>query len=393
VEGCHVTEPIASVNEAFSALGRVDLKVVLSAEHIDEDRKLSSGVSDLDFIVNGADRRELGSPDSLPGGGLELAVGSRGKKVGVLTANLDGIGHLWRDQGELGALATRRDQNQQHLQETQTRINQSTDPKEGERLKVRLTYYQKEIATLDQQIAERSAAKSSRTASNRFAELGTDVADHPATAARVTVAKDAITALAPTIPTRFAPSGPFVGSAACVVCHAAEASHWSSTAHANAYASLVAQNRQKDQACFGCHITGMFHPDGPKSPGAVAGLENVGCEACHGPGREHAAAPTQVKMSPTVEPIVCTTCHDSKQDGGRFDLETYLPKIKHPISSLNPDHTLKQDPKLKPELPPDSAHHFVVLPDGAPAPGPDGAPPPEVPVDVPVDVPHHHGWH
>jgi cytochrome c553 len=26
----------------------------------------------------------------------------------------------------------------------------------------------------------------------------------------------------------------------------------------------------------------------------------------------------------------CVTCHDGKQDGGRFDPATYIPKVLHP---------------------------------------------------------------
>lgn len=352
VEGCHVIEPVAAANAAFSALGPVDLKVVLSSEHMDQDRKLSAGVSELDFVVNGADRREMVSPEVFLEGGLLLGSGSRGKKVGVLQVGLSGSGHRWRDEGELGQLATRRDENQQRADEAKARMAQATDPKEIERFRVRLTYYEKEVAKYDKQLADRASAGAARTVTNRFSELGTDVADHPATAAAVTTAKNDIAALAPTIPTRLVPNGPFVGTAACVTCHSAEASHWSGTAHAHAYNSLVAQNRHMDQACYGCHVTGAFHPDGPHAPTTVTGLENVGCESCHGPGRDHAASPAQVHMQQKVDVALCTTCHDSKQDGGRFEADAYFAKIKHPTSSIAADGTLIPGPKPIPETPP-----------------------------------------
>ena len=63
--------------------------------------------------------------------------------------------------------------------------------------------------------------------------------------------------------------------------------------------------------------------------GAVAGLEAVGCEACHGPGKAHVAKPPTVEMIAKPDVSVCVDCHDGKQDGGRFDHATYLPKVTH----------------------------------------------------------------
>ena len=91
---------------------------------------------------------------------------------------------------------------------------------------------------------------------------------------------------------------------------------------------------KKDEACYSCHVTGAFHPDGPKNPGVVGGLENVGCESCHGPGRDHASTPTTIDMVVKPEVAVCTQCHDGVKDEGRFDPIQYLPRVSHSAPHL-----------------------------------------------------------
>lgn len=329
VEGCLASEPVAAAEAAFAKLGNVDIRVLLSTQQVSDDQRVAEKLPDLDFIINGGERRENLIPEPLSNGGLLLAGGSRGKKVGMLSFDSSGTGHDWRDAGALGELARRKDATTQRIKEAEEKSTKSEDPKEQARLATRIKYYKKQVTELEQQLAAATGGTAARSVENRLIELGADVADHPGSAALVAAAKVEISALVGIVKPTALGSGPFVGSAACVPCHAVQASQWSSTPHARAYASLAAQNRQKDEACYSCHVTGAFHPDGPQDPSAVGGLENVGCESCHGPGRDHVSTPTTIDMVVKPEVAVCTQCHDGVKDEGRFDPIQYLPRVAH----------------------------------------------------------------
>ncbi len=348
VQGCLASEPIAAAEAAFAKLGTVDIRILLSTQQMADDQRVAEKLPDLDFIVNGGERRENLIPEPLSTGGLLLAGGSRGKKVGMLSFDSIGTGHDWRDAGALGELARRKDATSQRIKEAEEKLAKSEDPKEQARLKTRIEYYKKQVIELEKQLGAATAGGASRSVENRFVELGTDVADHPATAALVARAKEEISALVGIVKPTALGTGPFVGSAACLPCHAAQASQWSTTPHARAYASLGAQNRQKDEACYSCHVTGAFHPDGPHSPGVVGGLENVGCESCHGPGRDHVATPASVDMVAKPEMAVCTQCHDGVKDEGRFDPVQYLVRVSHTSPHLEAPSTNPAPPVVKP---------------------------------------------
>ena len=245
VEGCLASEPVAAAEAAFAKLGSVDIRILLSTQQVRDDQRVAEKLPDLDFIVNGGERRENLIPEPLSNGGLLLAGGSRGKKVGVLAFDAGGTGHDWRDAGALGELARRKDATTQRIKEAEEKSTKSEDPKEQARLKTRIEYYKKQVVELEDQLAAAAGGSASRSVENRMIELGADVVDHPGTAALVATAKVEISALVGIVKPTALGSGPFVGSAACLPCHAAQASQWSSTPHARAYASLGAQNRQK----------------------------------------------------------------------------------------------------------------------------------------------------
>jgi 2',3'-cyclic-nucleotide 2'-phosphodiesterase (5'-nucleotidase family) len=336
VDGCLATDPVAAAQAAFDQAGTVDIRLVLSNERTAEDQRLAEMVPGIDFIINGADRRELSSPEALTGGGLLFAPGSRGKKLGVFKFDPTGSGHSWRDAGAIGELAARRDTFKERLEETRSKAAQSQDEKEKARLETRVRYLERELNTMEEKLKNLSDATSSRSITNRLEEMSETIINHPATQALVEAAKKEIEAMMTAITPAKVDHGPFAGSAACTGCHAPEAAHWSQTAHAHAWQSLVAKTRQLDAACYSCHVTGAFHVDGPKSPLQIPGLENVGCESCHGPGKEHAANPSMVELVRKPEKLVCTECHDGKQDEGRFEEAAYWARITHPTSSISP---------------------------------------------------------
>lgn len=124
----------------------------------------------------------------------------------------------------------------------------------------------------------------------------------------------------------------YVGAATCAGCHTNAHAQWATTAHASAYPTLVARDKQFDLECVGCHVTGYQQPGG-STLGFTDTLEGVQCEACHGPGSLHAAAPTAAAPKPTIQRSVtaatCVGCHNSEHSP-RFDFDSYLPRILGP---------------------------------------------------------------
>lgn len=325
---CHVSEPIAAAKAAIAA-NPGDMVVVLSNEKVQEDDALAAAIPEISLIVNGQDRQQLERPRALTNGGLLFASGSRGKQLGVTALNLTPGATRWVDVQDNMRLQDQKETYTTRIAELQKRIHDAPDEKAKERLEKQAEFLRKKIADLDAQLDALSKASGpAHRVTNALVDLGTDLADHPGTAALVKEAKVRIGAAEPVVTESAIANGPFAGSSACGGCHPAQMTQWSTTGHARAYVTLEKTNNALDRSCFACHVTGAHHPDGPKDPGAVAGLEAVGCEACHGPGKAHVGNPPTVKMR-TMDVRICADCHDGKQDGGRFDYGTYLPKVTH----------------------------------------------------------------
>lgn len=325
---CHAQEPVAAVKAAVEA-AKADVVVVLSGQKAQEDEALAAAIPAISLIVNGQDRQQLEQPRPLPNGGLFLASGSRGKQLGVLSFALTPGATSWRDTKVLSRMAEQKDTYVLRRKELEERIARETDAKAKERLQKQADFMTKKAGEIDAQLeAAAKQAGPAHAVTNTLVDMGAEIADHPATAALVAAAKEVIAKVEPISTVSAVATGPFAGTSACTGCHAAQATQWGTTGHARAWATLAAAGSERDRACFSCHVTGAFHDDGPKDPGAVAGLEAVGCESCHGPGKAHVKNPT-VDMAKAPDVSTCTTCHDGKQDMGRFDHATYLPKVEH----------------------------------------------------------------
>ena len=312
-KGCTATDPIPAVRAAIAGV-TADLVVVLSGESVQDDDRLVAELPTIQFVVNGQDRQTLETPRSLPNGGLLLASGSRSKQVGVLSMRMTPGATVWRDDAERGLLAEKIDR-------TRERIAELKKKGEDDRTKRQLDFWGKELAKQEQLLADAAAATGpAHHVDNKLVDLGTDVADDPATQALVEAAKTAMAAAPAPVATG---NGPFLGSDGCVGCHAAETTQWKTTPHAHAWATLA--ERRNDPGCFSCHVTGAMHVDGPRT----ATLPDVGCEACHGPGKAHAADHAITHLVKTPGVAVCTTCHDGDRDGGRFEFDSYLTRVIH----------------------------------------------------------------
>ncbi len=326
-----VAEPPDEPLRAAIAGASGAIVVLLSGQTVEADRALVARVAGVDFVVNGQERRMLEVPEPLAGGGLLLGVGSRGKHLGVLAFDVGAAPRAWRTTGAEDKLEATAQRLRQRLEELRPRLAAAASDAERQRYSRQIGFYERELAEATGGLDRlRALGAQAGVVQNRLRDLDGGVADHPATAVLVAKAKADIAALeaVPEGASALA-HGPFVGSAACAACHPAESAQWASTAHARAHASLEAAQRASDRECYGCHVTGAAHPEGPKSPGAAVGLRDVGCEACHGPGRSHAAEPQKQPMVADPDLAVCTSCHDGERDGGRFEPDDYLARVRH----------------------------------------------------------------
>jgi DnaJ-class molecular chaperone len=91
---------------------------------------------------------------------------------------------------------------------------------------------------------------------------------------------------------------------------------------------LVKERRHFDLDCWSCHVTGANLKGGPSGPYDVGPMRNVQCESCHGAGRQHVADP-KVDMVRVPSEEHCKSCHSDEQTEGRFEYNSYLPRVDH----------------------------------------------------------------
>jgi predicted CXXCH cytochrome family protein len=114
-------------------------------------------------------------------------------------------------------------------------------------------------------------------------------------------------------------SNPAQNLTVCGGCHVTQQRRWAQTSHANAFASLTADQQQ--QVCAGCHTVnhlGNQVTDVNVGFNAVreARFHDVQCEACHGPGLPHVRAPDNPATIPhaSIQAAIgmngtCAECH------------------------------------------------------------------------------------
>jgi cytochrome c554/c'-like protein len=123
----------------------------------------------------------------------------------------------------------------------------------------------------------------------------------------------------------------YVGDAKCVGCHKTAFAFWKKTVHAGAWRTLVEGNKQDDDRCVSCHVTG-YGEVGGTSLGHTNRLRDVQCEVCHGPGSKHVAEegleePLAVRKQTPAS--TCTACHN-EHHSDTFQYEAYLRDILGP---------------------------------------------------------------
>lgn len=345
IPGCSAQPPLPALTRVVEQLPQdLDAVILLDHQGVDADETLAAAIPRLDLVVNGHGRKLLTSPRSLGADGVQLAAGSRGKALGVaeirFTPGADGYAAATSGTDEL---QRRIERYSDRLAKAEALLaDPETDAKTVERATRQKDFYGTELDKMKASLAAAQAASTEprHQVSGSLVQLTADIEDHPATAALVSGALDAIT-LAEQQASQEAEhtpeASPFLGSTSCAECHPSEHGQWSTTGHARAWQTLFAEKRHLDRDCFECHVTGAFHDDGPHHPVQVLpALQDVGCESCHGPGRAHVdlARAGQVEQSKGVVVLdppreTCVQCHDGEQDEGRFDWASYRPRVVH----------------------------------------------------------------
>ncbi|MCA9918982.1 MAG: hypothetical protein KC445_13565 [Anaerolineales bacterium] len=100
------------------------------------------------------------------------------------------------------------------------------------------------------------------------------------------------------------PDAPVIPTQECQECHLDVAAHWEDSAHANAFADEIFQEKWQGLGepteCLACHTTNFQPATGEY------GAEGVACESCHGEiTEEHPPAPVPI----LADTEYCGTCH------------------------------------------------------------------------------------
>lgn len=334
VDGCEVGPVLPAIETAVAELGAVDVVVGLVPFQHDREVGALQGRLPVDLVIDARGR--------FPQAGTErkadtwfVGAGSRGKVVSRLELEFVPGGEGWAAEGEGQRIAKQIELTKTRIGALDGRIAQAPDEAARTRLEGQRRTYEKALADLEAAYARGHDDEGTNRFDVTEVTLDDQIADDPEVGAMIALAKAKITTTSGGDPAKFVPrtvvdaGSPFAGGEACVGCHREQHGQWSTTRHARAWMTLVQADRAFDDDCWTCHVTGAGAAGGPPSAPDSGPWRDVQCEACHGPARAHVAAPAEVKpvRSPAIE--TCTVCHDGRQDAGRFDPSTYLPKVRH----------------------------------------------------------------
>jgi hypothetical protein len=331
--GCTERDLIESLQGEIAATPDVHVRVVLWGPDFREYEGIGAKLTGVDFVLAG----QGGTPRPHPvhsGDAWLVLPHMRAKQLTLLELKRVDGATGWSPQGYREVLVREEERFRSRVESAKKRMTLGDD-EEKKRAKGQLRYVEnrhKQAAAALNAWDEESSLRHVFSYSHRT--LDKDMAEHGATRELYDAALARIGALESAggfnlIKRIVTGDSAFAGSHSCIPCHRPEHLQWSTTAHARAYQALVDENRSMDRECYSCHITGANHADGPKEPGAVGPMRDVQCEACHGPSRAHTLAPVDVKPVRSPAQETCTGCHDGVRDEGRFDWETYLPRVAH----------------------------------------------------------------
>lgn len=342
VDGCEITPLAPALREAVARLGPVDATVALVPAR--DDRELAMALDEpmgIDVVIDARGRHAQGAPERRHDAWV-YGAGTRGKQLGVLSWTWTPGADAWAPEGMLGLIEDKIARSEQRLAAQRARLEQPLDDAARARVQTQVEAYETQLVT---QRAELAAAATGAThvLSNTEIQLAKSLPEDPATRARIDRTLEAIRSMETgsmlqplRVPHRVPDNAAWAGSDVCATCHPSEHAQWAQTAHAHAWTILVAEKREMDTECFGCHATAVGLPHGPDAPAAVGPFRDVQCEACHGPSLAHARTPTEGPPDPSPGVSVCVRCHDGSRDEGRFDHATYRPRILHGATDGGP---------------------------------------------------------
>jgi hypothetical protein len=321
--GCTIDAPEDVLKEMVTSKS-VDVWL-LSSELSEEENRALSTLVPRSIFIDAKTRRMLDTPKQLTTDSVLLASGSRGKHVGVASLKIPKDSKGVDIVGLQKSIEKEKKRYEERILKGKKDREGEKNPEKRKRLEKQIDFYTQKIEKLPKSMAVGSNVW---TVDHRLHSLDRSLADDRKTEALVVRHKEYVEAEGKKLNEVYV--GPFIGSKSCRGCHPSQYAHWETTAHALAWKTLVDVQRSQDDSCFSCHVTGAHHEQGPQSPSAAQGLENVGCESCHGPGADHVQSSGQIDMIKEPTLSNCTQCHDGVKDEGRFDGLVYYPKIRHP---------------------------------------------------------------
>ncbi len=332
-EGCEVTDGTAAATAAVTALKAegCHLIVALSQQKVDEAAEMAEAVPGIDFVISG----QAGRRNQVPGligetPSYLFRSPTRGRQVAKLSLTFADGAVGFYDAELVAKAGEERDKTQSRVERLEEQIAEASSDREAERRQRSLDRVRDEF---DQLGLADLTPEGKHAMTLETLGLGKAVADDPAIAAMVaeTTAKlpaevksDRVKRSRPTV-------GEFAGASQCRACHQGIYRHWRGTDHARAYTTLAREQKQSDEGCYYCHITGYHLDGGPRAVAEVSYLRNVQCEACHGPSLKHVGDPTVATPLKDKVSTTCEKCHNETAHGGQaaaFELASALETVK-----------------------------------------------------------------
>jgi len=315
-----------------------DLVILLSNLPAADNQRIAQEYGDIHLIIQSGANANTLSPEPV-NNTLLVSTGPQGKQLGIMTIHWqrskrwgDTRAETLRKKSE--AMASMRWQlsKYQQDQDPETALRNQPDQLQAYHLlKAREQAMQNEIDRLSQELGQNPPAQGTPSSfANRFMAMEIGLPDQKEVV-RIT---DQLAAAIVKQGQQQAKSNtstaisPYLGSNQCGACHAAQLASWQQTKHASAYTTLVNGQKQFNQNCLPCHVTGVTLAQGQEALSLPAERRGVGCETCHGPGREHSKSPKAFVLTRIPGPAVCQSCHSAPHDEA-FDYQVKIKQVGH----------------------------------------------------------------
>lgn len=329
-----VTDATEAVTAAVVDLKNQGCHLIIGLSHlgVDDDVTLAEAVEGIDFLFAAHTRRRMEFPRVAgPAPTYVTLAGSRGRQVGRIRFTFAEDGRGFYDPSLADKVLQRKEKVDSRLASLEEQLAAAETDREKQRYERSL---ERTRANAEEMAVADVLAEGKHTMTVDVISLAKSLADDPEVKQMVAEAMSTM----PEEPKRKgrqaihqrSQMGEFSGGSQCRRCHPQAYQQWRKTDHANAYTTLVREQKHTDEKCFGCHITGFYGEGGPRKPSEVGYLRNVQCESCHGPSAKHVAdakvaTPNKGKVSKS-----CSNCHTDQAHAGQataFDLTAALEKV------------------------------------------------------------------